>query len=107
MDKYDIDYNYIDSAAAQTKFDFAATYDITCINAKKSILDGIGTVATVIDNRRLWVHEDCIEIIYSLRNHKWKMETELQKTEANRARHMADAIRYAIYTYESGCGGIS
>jgi len=107
MDKYEIDFNYIDAAAAQTRFDFAATYDITCIKAKKSILDGIGSVAAVIDNHRLWVHHECIEVIYALRNHKWKMDTELEKTEPNRARHMADAIRYAIYTYESGVGGIS
>ena len=34
IDKWDIDYIYIDSAAQQTRFDFAQNYDITTINAK-------------------------------------------------------------------------
>ena len=41
--KWDIDYIYIDSAAQQTRFDFAQNYDISTINAKKSLLDGIVT----------------------------------------------------------------
>ena len=49
IDKWDIDYIYIDSAAAQTRFDFAQNYDISTINAKKSVLDGIGHVAGIVD----------------------------------------------------------
>jgi phage terminase large subunit len=106
VEKYDLDFTYIDSAAQQTRFDLAAIYDISTINAKKSITDGIGAVGTVIDNGRLYVHEDCIECIYSLRNYKWKDNTELEKPEHTRASHMADAIRYAIYTYSLGTGGV-
>ena len=50
IDKWDIDYIYIDSAAQQTRFDFAQNYDISTINAKKSVLDGIGHVAGIVDN---------------------------------------------------------
>lgn len=110
---YDIDFIFIDSAAAQTRFDLAAMYDITTINAKKSIIDGIGAVGAVIDNRRLKVHEECVESIYALRNYKWKgksaegvWDIETEKPEHNRASHMASAIRYAIYTYELGMGGV-
>ena len=39
INKWNIDYIYIDSAAQQTRFDFAQNYDITTINAKKSVLD--------------------------------------------------------------------
>ena len=35
IDKYGIDYIYIDSAAQQTRFDFAQNFDISTINAKK------------------------------------------------------------------------
>lgn len=110
---YAIDYIFIDSSAAQTRFDLAAMYDITTINAKKSVTDGIGAVGAVIDNHRLQVHEECVESIYALRNYKWKgnvqdgqWNIETEKPEHNRASHMADAIRYAIYTYEQGMGGI-
>ena len=34
INKWDIDYIYIDSAAQQTRFDFAQNYDITTMNAK-------------------------------------------------------------------------
>jgi hypothetical protein len=34
MEKWDIDYIYIDAAAQQTRFDFAQNYDISTINAK-------------------------------------------------------------------------
>ena len=59
IDKYDIDYIYIDSAAQQTRFDLAQNYDISTINAKKSVLDGIGHVATIVDNDSLFVNQDC------------------------------------------------
>jgi hypothetical protein len=106
VDAYDLDFIYIDSAAAQTKWDLASTYDITCINAKKSVIDGIGAVGAVVDNDRFFVHDQCVEIIYSMRNLKWKAGTEIEKPEHNRAIHMGDAIRYAIYTYETSMGGI-
>jgi len=61
IQKWDIDYIYIDSAAQQTRFDFAQNYDISTINAKKSVLDGIGCVATVVDNNQLFVHQGCKE----------------------------------------------
>ena len=48
IDRWDIDYIYIDSAAQQTRFDFAQNYDISTINAKKSVLDGISHVATIV-----------------------------------------------------------
>ena len=62
IDKWDIDYIYIDSAAQQTRFDFAQNYDITTINAKKSVLDGIGHVAGIVDNDNLIVHLSLIHI---------------------------------------------
>jgi hypothetical protein len=101
VELYDIDYIYIDSAAAQTKYDFAYLYDISTVNAKKSILDGIGLCSALLDHNRVFVDQNCVENIYSLRNYKWKKNTDLEKTEHDRASHMADAIRYALYTYAS------
>jgi hypothetical protein len=111
---YDLDWIFCDAGAAQTRFDLAATYDITTIAAIKSVIDGIGAVGAVIDHNRLIVHEECIESIYALRNYKWKGKVEAgawnietEKPEHNRASHCADAIRYAIYTYEQSMGGIT
>ena len=114
LEMFDIDWVFADSAAAQTRFDLAATYDISTIAAIKSVVDGIGAVGAVIDNDRLIVHEDCIESIYSLRNYKWKGQVtegawniETEKPEHNRASHCADAIRYAVYSYEKSVGGVT
>jgi len=111
--KWDIDFIFIDSAAAQTRYDLAAMYDIATINAKKSVPDGIGSVGAVVESGRLLVDENCFEVIHAMRNYKWKGQAldgvwniETQKPEHNRASHMADAIRYAIYTYEQGAGGV-
>jgi hypothetical protein len=111
---YDLEYIFADSAAAQSRYDLAATYDISTVGAIKSVTDGIGAVGAVIDNDRLIIHEECVESIYAVRNYKWKGQAdagvwniESEKPEHNRASHMADAIRYAIYTYEKSVGGIT
>ena len=103
IQKWDIDYIYIDSAAQQTRFDFAQNYDISTINAKKSVLDGIGCVATVVDNNQLFVHQGCKESLLCLDQYQWDPNPNLlrEKPKHNYASHMADALRYAIYSFET------
>ena len=103
IQKWDIDYIYIDSAAQQTRYDFAQNYDITTINAKKSVLDGIGQVAGVVDNDQLIVHQGCREVQMSLDQYQWDPNPNLMKERPKHdgASHMADALRYAIYTFET------
>ena len=103
INKWNIDYIYIDSAAQQTRFDFAQNYDITTINAKKSVLDGIGHVAGIVDNDNLIVHQSCTEAISSLDQYQWDPNPNLmkEKPKHNAASHMADAIRYALYSFET------
>jgi phage terminase large subunit len=103
VDKWNIDYIYIDSAAQQTRFDFAQNYDITTINAKKSVLDGIGHVGGIIDNDKLTVHQRCEESLISLDQYQWDPNPNLlrEKPKHNYACHMADALRYALYSFET------
>ena len=107
IDKWDLDYIYIDSAAQQTRFDFAQNYDISTVNAKKSILDGIGHVAGVVDNNRLLVDQKCQEVLLSLDQYQWDPNPNLmkEKPKHNRASHMADALRYALYSFETSMTG--
>ena len=107
IDRWDLDYIYIDSAAQQTRFDFAQNYDISTVNAKKSILDGIGHVAGVVDNDRLMVDQKCQEVLLSLDQYQWDPNPNLmkEKPKHNRASHMADAIRYALYSFETAMTG--
>ena len=101
--KWDIDYIYIDSAAQQTRYDFAQNYDISTINAKKSVLDGIAHVATVVDNDQIIVNQTCKEALISLDQYQWDPNPNLlkEKPKHNMASHMADAMRYALYTFET------
>ena len=103
IDKWNIDYIYIDSAAQQTRFDFAQNYDITTINAKKSVLDGIGHVAGIVDNDKLMVHQSCKESLICLDQYQWDPNPNLlkEKPKHNYASHMADALRYALYSFET------
>ena len=101
--KYDIDWIYIDSAAQQTRYDFAQNYDISTINAKKSVLDGIGHVAGIIDNDLLLVDQKCRHTLEAVDQYQWDNNPNLMKERPkhNMASHMADALRYALYTFET------
>ena len=103
IDKWDIDYIYIDSAAQQTRFDFAQNYDISTLNAKKSVLDGIGHVGGIVDNDKLMVHQKCAESLICLDQYQWDPNPNLlrEKPKHNYASHMADALRYALYSFET------
>jgi PBSX family phage terminase large subunit len=103
IQKWDIDFIYIDSAAQQTRYDFAQNYDISTINAKKSVLDGIGHVGGIVDNDDLIVNQTCKEAISSLDQYQWDPNPNLlkEKPKHNMASHMADAMRYALYTFET------
>ena len=103
IDKWDIDYIYIDSAAQQTRYDFAQNYEISTLNAKKSVLDGIGHVGGIVDNDRLIVDAKCIESLMALDQYQWDPNPNLlkEKPKHNSASHMADALRYALYSFET------
>lgn len=107
VEKWDIDYIYIDSAAQQTRFDFAQNYDLSTINAKKSVLDGISHVAAIVDNSNLLVDQRCKETLGALDQYQWDPNPNLakEKPKHNRASHMADALRYALYSFETNNSG--
>lgn len=101
INKWNVDFIYIDSAAQQTKFDFAMNYDISTINATKSKLDGIGYVGSIVEHDRLLVDKKCKDVIGSLENYIWDDREGLinEKPKANGFQHMADALRYALYSH--------
>lgn len=102
-EKYSVDYIFIDSANQQTRYDFAADHDISTINAKKDRLSGIAYVENIIEKDRLIVDENCVHALSALDQYQWDANPNLivEKPIHNKYCHMADAIRYAIYTYET------
>lgn len=106
IDKWNIDYIYIDSAAQQTRYDLAREYDIPTMNANKSVLDGIGYVAGLVDNNKIIVPPHCTEVLRAFDAYRWDPNPNLvrEKPVHDIASHMADAIRYALYSFESTIG---
>ncbi len=106
VEKWDIDYVYIDSAAQQTRYDFAREYDIPTINARKSVLDGIGYISSLVDNNRLIVSNKCVEVLKAFDSYRWDPNKNLVKEKPvhDEASHMADALRYALYSFEGTIG---
>lgn len=102
IEKRDVDYCFIDAAAAQTRFDLAQNYDITTTNAKKSVLDGIGMVASLVDNDKLIVHQGCEQVLRCLDQYRWDPNPNLMREKPlhDSSSHMADALRYALYSFE-------
>lgn len=101
INKYNVDFIYIDSAAAQTSFDLAMLYDISTIKAKKDILPGISYVASVIDNNRLQVDPKCKHTLSMLETYVWDDRGGLivEKPKHDPSSHIADALRYCLYTH--------
>jgi hypothetical protein len=104
IDKYGVDFIYVDSAAAQFRADLAADYDISTFNAKKSVLDGISHVSAIIEKDRLIVDVNCKEVLKSLEAYQWDPKAMLvnERPLHNEYSHMADAIRYGLYSFTTG-----
>lgn len=105
IDKYQVDFNYIDAAAAQFAADLIAEYDIGTIKAKKSVLDGIAYVGAITENNRLIVDQRCTNLIKSLSEYRWDSRiTTREKPLHDNFSHMADALRYALYSHQVSVG---
>lgn len=99
--KYGIETTFIDPAAAQFAADLAYTYEIATIKAKKAVNEGIAYVQTLIEQGRLLVSPNCTHTLTMLDQYRWKTDTVagIEKPEHGITSHIADAVRYALYTY--------
>jgi len=106
MERYNFDTIYIDSAAAQTRHDWAADHDIPTMNAKKSVNDGIAFVQSIIENDRLIVDPKCENLLATLDQYRWDDNPNLivQKPEHDQYSHIADALRYGLYSHTTSSG---
>lgn len=106
-DKYDPDFIFIDAAAAQTRYDFAQNYDISSSPAKKSLPDGISFIQNIVEKKKLRVDPKCKKVLYALDQYQWDPNPNLikEKPKHDSASHMADAMRYAIYSYSNSRTG--
>lgn len=101
IDIYQIETIFIDSAAAQFAADLAYTYDIATIKAKKDQLPGIVYTQNLIQQDRVKVLRHCTHVMDTMDQYQWDPNDKLTKEKPvhNEASHIADAIRYALYTF--------
>ena len=101
IQKWAIDPIFIDSAAPQFASDLAYLYDIATIKAKKDVLPGIAYVQTLIETGRLTVSPHCVHTLAMLDQYRWDTRENLttEKPLHDEFSHIADALRYALYTY--------
>ena len=104
--RWDPDFIFIDSAAAQTAADLAYDYDISTSKAKKSKLDGIGYISSLLDNDRLYVMPELKEVLKAFDAYAWDPNPNLitEKPKHGDESHMADALRYALYSHVVSIG---
>ena len=92
---------FIDSAAAQFAGDLAYSYDISTIKAKKQVLEGIAYVQTLVEQGRIKVAPHCVHTLEMFDQYQWDNRDTLtrEKPVHSKVSHIADALRYAVYTY--------
>jgi len=107
IEQYDIDLTFVDSANAQVRADFAYDYDIPTNKAKKDVLQGIGFCQSLIEKNRVYVLNKCKHVIEMLVNYRWAPDSTADATQLTKEKplhdkysHMADALRYGIYSYK-------
>jgi hypothetical protein len=101
MEHWGVEIVFIDSAAAQFASDLAYNYDIATTKAKKDVLPGIAYVQTLVQQGRLLVYKDCVHVLAMLDQYRWDTREGLtkEKPKHDEYSHMADALRYALYSY--------
>ena len=101
MQKWGVEVVFIDSAAAQFASDLAYNYDISTTKAKKDVLPGIAYVQTLVEQGRLKIAPHCEHSLAVMDQYRWDPKETLQREKPlhDEYSHMADAIRYALYTF--------
>jgi len=101
IEHWKIEIVFIDSAAAQFASDLAYSYNIATTKAKKDVLPGILYIQTLIQQGRLMVLRSCRHVLAMLDQYRWDDRETLtrEKPKHDQYSHIADALRYALYTY--------
>lgn len=99
IQKYSVDPVFIDSAAAQFAADLAYQYDIATVGAKKAVLPGITYLQNIVEQNRLFVQPHCTRVLQVLDQYRWDISAQKERPVHDQYSHMADAMRYAIYSF--------
>jgi len=99
IQRYHCDPIFIDGAAAQFAADLAYVHDIATVGAKKAVLPGITFLQNIVEQNRLFVVPHCQRVLQVLDQYRWDITTQKERPVHDQYSHMADALRYALYSY--------
>ena len=90
---------YVDPSAASFKIELRKR-NIPVIDAKNDVIDGIKVVSKFISGKNLVVHKSCKTLIEVLQSYSWDPQAADRGEDRplKKFEHIADALRYAIYT---------
>lgn len=99
--RWGIETVFIDSAAAQFSADLAYQYDLSTTRARKDVLPGIAYLQTLIQQDRLRVHKGCTRVLQMMDQYRWDPKEGLNRERPlhDEYSHIADALRYCLYSY--------
>lgn len=100
-DRWQVETIFIDSAAAQFSADLAYLYNMSTTKSKKDVLPGIAYTQTLVAQGRLKIMRHCTHSLAMFDQYAWSNKEGLtrERPKHDDYSHMADAIRYALYTY--------
>ena len=100
MERNNVDFAFVDSAAQQFAADLSMLYDIPTTKAKKSVLDGIEYIQSLLQQNKLYVLSNCQNTIQMFRNYQWEPDRDENPRPVHDSNsHCADALRYQLFTF--------
>ena len=94
------EWTYVDPAAASFRMQLFEDNHPDVMAANNDVLDGIRTVASLLDNEQLWVSTTCTELIKELPGYRWDDKAANKGVEkpVKEGDDAVDSLRYAIYS---------
>ena len=94
------EWTYVDPAAASFRMQLFEDNHPDVMAANNDVLDGIRTVASLLDNGQLWVSTTCTELIKELPGYRWDDKAANNGVEkpVKEGDDAVDSLRYAVYS---------
>ncbi|MBY4571241.1 hypothetical protein ACN95_14570 [Gordonia sihwensis] len=91
---------FVDPAAAGFRGQLIADKVPSIYKASNSVLDGIGTVSSLLSSGRLLIHESCTNLLRELPGYVWDPKASEKGEDApiKLNDHWCDALRYALHS---------
>lgn len=101
LEPYGVKQVYIDPSAAAFKVELRKR-GFAPIDANNEVYDGISYMTTEMEQRRLYIFQNCTNLIREIESYTWdpKASEKGRDLPIKQNDHAIDALRYAVYTHK-------